>query len=80
MVFSIAQLLAFCSASFTLDPGDVVLTGTPWGCGEFMKPPRSLQDGDIVATEVEGIGMIVNPVRDVQAAETGSPRPSAPAG
>jgi 5-carboxymethyl-2-hydroxymuconate isomerase len=65
MVFDIAQLLAFCSGSFTLDPGDVVLTGTPWGCGEFMSPPRSLQDGDIVATEVEGIGTIVSPVRDV---------------
>jgi 5-carboxymethyl-2-hydroxymuconate isomerase len=66
MVFDIAQLLAFCSGSFTLDPGDVVLTGTPWGCGEFMSPPRSLQDGDIVATEVEGVGTIVSPVRDVR--------------
>ena len=42
MVFGVAELLAFCSRSFTLDPGDVVLTGTPWGCGEFMDPPRSL--------------------------------------
>jgi len=64
MVFGVAQLLAFCSNSFTLDPGDVVLTGTPWGCGEFMNPVRSLQDGDIVETEVEGIGTIVSPVRD----------------
>jgi len=70
MVFDIAQLLAFCSGSFTLDPGDVVLTGTPWGCGEFMSPPRSLQDGDIVATEVEGIGTIVSPVRDIVTAAT----------
>ena len=68
MVFGIAQLLAFCSASFTLDPGDVVLTGTPWGCGEFMTPPRSLRDGDTVETEVEGIGTIVSPVRDVKQA------------
>jgi 5-carboxymethyl-2-hydroxymuconate isomerase len=68
MVFGIPQLLAFCSASFTLDPGDVVLTGTPWGCGEFMSPPRSLQDGDVVETGVDGIGMIVSPVRDIRPA------------
>jgi 5-carboxymethyl-2-hydroxymuconate isomerase len=64
MLFGVAQLLAFCSNSFTLDPGDVVLTGTPWGCGEFMTPVRSLKDGDIVETEVEGIGTIVSPVRE----------------
>jgi 2-keto-4-pentenoate hydratase/2-oxohepta-3-ene-1,7-dioic acid hydratase in catechol pathway len=62
MVFGVAELLAFCSASFTLDPGDVVLTGTPWGCGEFMTPRRSLQVGDLVETEVEGIGTLCNPV------------------
>ena len=45
MVFGVAELLAFCSRSFTLEPGDVVLTGTPWGCGEFMDPPRSLAGG-----------------------------------
>ncbi len=73
MVFNIAQLLAFCSGSFTLDPGDVVLTGTPWGCGEFMSPPRSLQDGDVVTTEVEGIGTIVSPVRAFQAPLSGHP-------
>lgn len=48
MVFSVAELLAFCSRSFTLDPGDLLLTSTPWGCGEFMQPRRSLQPGDVV--------------------------------
>ena len=62
MVFGVAELLAFCSRSFTLDPGDVVLTGTPWGCGEFMDPPRSLAPGDVVETEIEGIGTLRNPV------------------
>lgn len=62
MVFGVAELLAFCSRSFTLEPGDVVLTGTPWGCGEFMDPPRSLAPGDIVETEIEGIGVLRNPV------------------
>ena len=62
MVFGVAELLAYCSRSFTLGPGDVVLTGTPWGCGEFMDPPRHLRPGDVVETEVEGIGVLRNPV------------------
>jgi 2-keto-4-pentenoate hydratase/2-oxohepta-3-ene-1,7-dioic acid hydratase in catechol pathway len=62
MIFGAAELLAFCSRSFTLEPGDVLLTGTPWGCGEFMDPPRSLQPGDVVEVEVEGIGALRNPV------------------
>ena len=64
MVFGVAELLAFCSRSFTLNAGDVVLTGTPWGCGEFMDPPRSLQDGDVVEVEIDGIGTLANPVRE----------------
>jgi 2-keto-4-pentenoate hydratase/2-oxohepta-3-ene-1,7-dioic acid hydratase in catechol pathway len=62
MVFGVAELLAFCSRSFTLDPDDIVLTGTPWGCGEFMEPVRSLRPGDVVEVEVEGIGVLRNPV------------------
>lgn len=62
MVFGIAELLSFCSRSFTLEAGDVVLTGTPWGCGEFMDPPRSLRDGDVVEVEVDGVGRLRNPV------------------
>jgi 2-keto-4-pentenoate hydratase/2-oxohepta-3-ene-1,7-dioic acid hydratase in catechol pathway len=62
MVFGVAELLAYCSRSFTLEPGDLVLTGTPWGCGEFMTPPRSLADGDVVEVEIEGIGSLRNPV------------------
>ena len=64
MVFGVAQLLAFCSRSFTLSPGDVLLTGTPWGCGEFMDPQRSLRDGDVVECAVEGIGTLRNTVRE----------------
>ena len=63
MVFGVAELLAFCSRSFPLMPGDLVLTGTPWGCGEFMDPPRSLRDGDVVECAVEGIGSLRNTVR-----------------
>ncbi len=62
MVFDVATLISFCSHSFTLDPGDVILTGTPWGCGEFMEPRRSLAPGDVVECEIEGIGVLRNPV------------------
>ncbi len=62
MVFGVAELLSYCSRSFALEPGDLVLTGTPWGCGEFMTPRRSLQHGDVVEVEVEGIGCLRNPV------------------
>jgi 2-keto-4-pentenoate hydratase/2-oxohepta-3-ene-1,7-dioic acid hydratase in catechol pathway len=63
MIVGVGELLAHCSRSFTLDPGDVLPTGTPWGCGEFMNPPRSLNPGDRVEVEVERIGVPANPVR-----------------
>jgi 5-carboxymethyl-2-hydroxymuconate isomerase len=62
MLFGVAELISFCSHSFTLQPGDVLLTGTPWGCGAFMQPPRFLAPGDILETEVEGLGTLRNPV------------------
>jgi 5-carboxymethyl-2-hydroxymuconate isomerase len=62
MIFGVAELLEFCSRSFTLEPGDVVLTGTPWGCGEWASPRRSLHDGDVVEVTVEGIGTLRNRV------------------
>lgn len=62
MVFSTAELLSYCSACFTLEPGDIVMTGTPWGCGGFMKPPRALRPGDILESRIEGIGTLRNPV------------------
>ena len=65
MVFGVAEILSFCSHNFTLEPGDLVITGTPWGCGEFMDPPRSLEDGDLVETSVELIGALANPVRTI---------------
>jgi 5-carboxymethyl-2-hydroxymuconate isomerase len=65
MIFGVAELISFCSQSFTLEPGDVILTGTPWGCGEFMEPKRSLKHGDVVEVEVEGVGVLRNPVVEV---------------
>jgi 2-keto-4-pentenoate hydratase/2-oxohepta-3-ene-1,7-dioic acid hydratase in catechol pathway len=62
MLFGVAELLAFCSRNFTLEAGDLLLTGTPWGCGYFMDPRRSLEIGDVVECEVERIGALRNVV------------------
>jgi 5-carboxymethyl-2-hydroxymuconate isomerase len=62
MLFGVAELLTFCSRNFTLEPGDLLLTGTPWGCGYFMDPRRSLVSGDVVECEVEHIGVLRNTV------------------
>jgi 2-keto-4-pentenoate hydratase/2-oxohepta-3-ene-1,7-dioic acid hydratase in catechol pathway len=62
MVFDVATLISFCSRAFTLEPGDLLLTGTPWGCGEFMEPKRSLSAGDVVECAIDGIGVLRNPV------------------
>jgi 5-carboxymethyl-2-hydroxymuconate isomerase len=64
MLFGVAELVAFCSTSFTLEPGDILLTGTPWGCGEWMDPVRSLADGDLLESGIDGIGVLRNPVAD----------------
>ncbi|MCX5445392.1 MULTISPECIES: fumarylacetoacetate hydrolase family protein [Streptomyces] len=63
MVFGVPALIAYLSRFFTLRPGDVVLTGTPAGCGDFMRPRRGLRPGDLLESEVEGIGRLANPVR-----------------
>jgi 5-carboxymethyl-2-hydroxymuconate isomerase len=62
MIFGVAEILSFFSQSMTLDPGDLVLTGTPWGVGAFRSPPVFLQAGDEVEVEIEGIGVLSNPV------------------
>lgn len=62
MVFDVCELIAFCSRSFTLEPGDVILTGTPWGVGEFMEPRRCLHPGDVVECEIDHVGTLRNPV------------------
>ena len=62
MLFSVPQLIAFISAVITLEPGDVIATGTPSGVGVWRTPPVFLQPGDVVSVEVAGIGRIDNPV------------------
>ncbi|MFF2847683.1 fumarylacetoacetate hydrolase family protein [Streptomyces sp. NPDC058001] len=56
MIFSVAELVSYCSAFFTLAPGDVILTGTPAGCGDFRSPPVALRPGDVIEVEVAGLG------------------------
>jgi 2-keto-4-pentenoate hydratase/2-oxohepta-3-ene-1,7-dioic acid hydratase in catechol pathway len=60
MIFGVSELIAFCSRSFLLEAGDVILTGTPWGCGEFMNPRRSLAEGDVVSVSVDPLGTLTN--------------------
>ncbi|MGF1529847.1 MAG: fumarylacetoacetate hydrolase family protein [Puniceicoccaceae bacterium] len=63
MVFNLPELIEFLSISTTLEPGTIILTGTPSGVGVARKPPRYLRDGDLVSLEIEGIGVLENPVR-----------------
>jgi 5-carboxymethyl-2-hydroxymuconate isomerase len=62
MIHDVRTILSFASQAMTLEPGDLVLTGTPAGCGAFRSPPVFLQPGDVVEVEVEGIGVLRNPV------------------
>lgn len=63
MVFPVAELIAWCSASFTLEPGDVITTGTPAGVGVARTPAAFLQPGDVVRVEIDGLGALENRVR-----------------
>jgi 2-keto-4-pentenoate hydratase/2-oxohepta-3-ene-1,7-dioic acid hydratase in catechol pathway len=62
LIFGVDKLIAFLSSVFTLEPGDVISTGTPAGVGFAHKPPRWLRPGDLVEAEVECIGVLSNPV------------------
>ena len=63
MIFNIPYLIHYCSQMFTLEPADVILTGTPPGVGEGRDPKVYLKDGDVVTCSVEGIGEITNPCK-----------------
>ncbi len=58
LIFGPDALVAFLRETITLEPGDIILTGTPSGVGEAMDPPRFLQPGDVVRVEVEGLGAL----------------------
>ena len=62
LIFPVSRLIAFISGSTTLEPGTVILTGTPSGVGFARTPPRWLQPGDEVTVEIDVIGRLTNPV------------------
>jgi len=62
LIFRVPRIVSYLSSVFTLEPGDVIATGTPAGVGFARKPPRFLRAGDVVSISIEGIGELVNPV------------------
>ena len=60
LIFGVDELVSFCSQAFTLNPGDLLFTGTPPGVGVYRDPPVLLEDGDSVTIGVEGLGELTN--------------------
>jgi 5-carboxymethyl-2-hydroxymuconate isomerase len=65
MAFGVYELVSFCSHNFTLEPGDVILTGTPPGIGLSKDPPRPLRHGDVIEVEIPAIGTLRNRVAEL---------------
>jgi 2-keto-4-pentenoate hydratase/2-oxohepta-3-ene-1,7-dioic acid hydratase in catechol pathway len=62
MIFSVAEIIAYASQVITLEPGDLIATGTPAGVGVFRDPKVLLKAGDEVSVEIEGLGTLTNPI------------------
>jgi 2,4-didehydro-3-deoxy-L-rhamnonate hydrolase len=62
LIFGIDEIIGYASQTSTLEPGDLILTGTPAGVGVFRDPPRLLQPGDEITIEIDGVGSLTNPV------------------
>src|SRR5262249_32045893 len=76
MIFNVSTTLAYLSQVFTLEPGDLIFTGTPPGVGVARKPPVFLKGGDVVEVEIDGLGVLRNPVVQGCRAADASSRPS----
>ena len=63
MIFPVIETLVYITQALTLEPGDLVIMGTPSGVGHGRKPPLWMKDGDIVEIEIEGIGILANPIK-----------------
>ncbi|NPV53290.1 MAG: fumarylacetoacetate hydrolase family protein [Firmicutes bacterium] len=68
LIFGVRELIAYISSLMTLEPGDIIATGTPSGVGFKRKPPVFLKDGDVVTVEIEMVGRLTNPVRRLNGA------------
>jgi len=64
LIFGVGEIVEYLSAGFTLEPGDVVFTGTPAGVGGARRPPEFLKPGDTVRVEIAGLGVLLNPVAE----------------
>jgi acylpyruvate hydrolase len=64
LIFGVPELIETISVAMSLEPGDVIITGTPGGVGVARKPPVFMQPGDVFEVEIEGLGVLSNPVRD----------------
>jgi 5-carboxymethyl-2-hydroxymuconate isomerase len=62
MIFGVAEVIAYITRTITLEPGDLIATGTPAGVGAFRDPPLFMRPGDEITIEIEGIGSLTNPV------------------
>lgn len=64
MMFPVAETLVYLTQGMTLEPGDVLVTGTPSGVGHARKPPVWMKGGDVAEIEIEGVGLLRNPIED----------------
>ena len=64
LIFSVSDLIAMISVAVSLESGDVIITGTPGGVGAARKPPVFMQPGDVFEVQIEGLGVLSNPVQD----------------
>ncbi len=67
MMFPVAETIVYATRGITLEPGDLLLTGTPSGVGHARKPPAWMRHGDVCEIEIEGIGVLRNPIEDEKA-------------
>ena len=64
MMFPVVEMLVYITEGMTLEPGDVIFTGTPSGVGHARKPPAWMKNGDTCEVEIQGIGTLRNPIAD----------------
>ena len=63
MIFGVADVIAYVTRTITLEPGDLIATGTPAGVGAFRDPPLFMKPGDEITIEIDGLGALTNPVK-----------------